>query len=160
MNCVATTAARIWRLSDEQFVHAASDLFPGIAVPPVITPGKAEGELLNLSETFPVSGAIASNYRSSAKSVAADAVKNVASLLGCKAAQAELDCVGAYIDKVVPRAFRRPIDMTERDALLAVYQVGAKTTQADGVRLLIEAVLQSTSFLYRSELGAYPRPWA
>src|SRR5258708_4763982 len=46
--------------------------------------------------------------------------------------------------------------MTERNGLIAVHQVGAKTTQADGVRLLIETVLQSTSFLYRSELGASP----
>ena len=52
------------------------------------------------------------------------------------------------------RAFRRPIATTERDKLLAVYDVGRTDADfASGVRLVIEAVLQSPSFLYRKAIG-------
>ncbi len=107
-----------------------------------------------MAEAFPVTGALASDVRASAKAVAAAVVKDLPGLLKCQAAQPDMACVGAFIDRFVPRAFRRPIDNIERDGLIAVYGVGAQTTPADGVRLVLEAVLQSPSFLYRSELGA------
>ena len=152
--CGPSTAPRIWRLSDEQFVNAVSDLLPGVTVPAVTTPGRVKGEFVNMADAFPVTGALASDVRSSAKAVAAAVVKDVPGLLKCQPGQPDMACVGAFIDRFVPRAFRRPIDNTERDGLLAVYGVGAQTTPADGVRLVLEAVLQSPSFLYRSELGA------
>jgi hypothetical protein len=131
-----------------------SDLFPGIAVPEVSTPGRDKSEFVNMAEKLPVTGALASSVRTSAKSVAVAAVNDLPGLLKCQAGQAEVACVGAFLDRLLPRAFRRPIDATERDGLLAVYAVGAKTTSADGVRLVLEAILQSPSFLYRSELGS------
>ena len=152
--CQATTPPRIWRLSDEQFVNAVSDLLPGVTVPAVATPGRTVGEFINMAERYPVTGALASNLRTSAKTVAAASVKDLAGLLKCQTGQAQDACVGAFVDRFAPRAFRRPIDATERQALLAVYALGAKTTPADGVRLVLEAVLQSPSFLYRTELGA------
>jgi len=151
--CSPATAPRVWRLSDEQFSNAVSDLFPGITVPAVVTPGRTKGELLNVAERYPVDGALASSVRTSAEAVAADAVKDLPGLLKCQAGQADAACVGAFVDRFVPRAFRRPLDATERAALLALYTAGAKTASADGVRLLIDAVLQSPSFLYRTELG-------
>src|SRR3954466_7301945 len=38
------TPARIWRLSDEQYGKAVSDLLPGVKVPPVTTPGRSNAE--------------------------------------------------------------------------------------------------------------------
>ncbi|HEV3192051.1 MAG TPA: DUF1592 domain-containing protein, partial [Polyangiaceae bacterium] len=152
--CNPSTAPRIWRLSDEEFVNAVSDLLPGVTVPAVTTPGRVKGEFVNMAEAFPVTGALASDVRASAKAVAAAVVASLPALLKCQAGQPDMACAGAFIDRFVPRAFRRPIDSTERDGLLAVYGVGAQTTPADGVRLVLEAVLQSPSFLYRSELGA------
>jgi hypothetical protein len=151
--CAPAIAPRVWRLSDEEFSNAVSDLFPGITVPAIVTPGRTLGEFINVAERYPVDGALASSVRTSAESVAADAVKNLPALLNCAAGQADTACVGAFIDKLVPRAFRRPIDATERSALLALYAAGATTSSADGVRLLIDGILQSPSFLYRTELG-------
>src|SRR5439155_19904089 len=98
----------------------------------------------SMSERLPVTGALASNFRTSAKAVATSAVANLAAFTKCTGA-VDAACVGSFIDRFAPRAFRRPIDATERQALLAVYNLGAQTSQGDGVRLVVEAVLQSPS---------------
>src|SRR6266404_4251326 len=72
--CTAAIAPRVWRLSDHQFSNAVSDLFPGITVPAIVTPGRTLGEFINVAERYPVDGALASSVRTSAESVAADAV--------------------------------------------------------------------------------------
>jgi Protein of unknown function (DUF1592)/Protein of unknown function (DUF1588)/Protein of unknown function (DUF1595)/Protein of unknown function (DUF1585) len=151
--CQPSTNPRIWRLSDEEYVNAVSDLLPGSMVPDVTTPGRTKGEFINMSERLPVTGALASNLRTSAKAVATQAVANLTGLLNCQPGQSDMACASAFVDRFVPRAFRRPIDAAEKDALLAVYAMGAQTTSADGIELLLEAVLQSPSFLYRTELG-------
>jgi Protein of unknown function (DUF1592)/Protein of unknown function (DUF1588)/Protein of unknown function (DUF1595)/Protein of unknown function (DUF1585) len=152
-SCAPTTPKRIWRLSDEQYANAVSDLLPGVSVPAITTPGRQAGEFINLAERFPVTGSLASSLSASVKSVAAASVQDLTGLLQCQAGQAPDACVGAFIDRFVPRAFRRPLDSTERQALLNVYAVGAKASPSAGVRLVLEAVLQAPSFLYRRELG-------
>jgi hypothetical protein len=111
-----------------------------------------------MAERLPVDGALASNLRTSAKAVATQAVANFAGLLQCQTGQPDMACVGAFVDRFVTRAFRRPLEADERQALLSVYALGSQTTTADGVELLLEAVLQSPSFLYRSELGSGATP--
>ncbi len=152
--CTPTTAPRVWRLSDEQYSNAVKDLLPGITVPAVTTPGRAAGEFVNMAERLPVTGAFASSLRTSVKAVATAAVMNLPGLLQCQAGMADAACAEAFIDRFVPRAFRRPLEATERQGLVTLYGAGAATSHSDGVRLLLEGVLQSPSFLYRTELGA------
>jgi hypothetical protein len=67
-------------------------------------------------------------------------------------------CAQSFIERLASRAYRRPLDQTDRAALAKLYAVGAQTSTADGVRLVIEGVLQSPSFLYRTELGSNAAP--
>jgi hypothetical protein len=156
--CAPATTPRIWRLSDEQYKNVVSDLLPGVTVPPVTTPGRAAGEFINMAERLPVTGAFASSLRTSVKSVAAVSVTNLPGLLQCQAGMAPDACAAAFIDRFVPRAFHRPLDAAERQGLVTLYGTGAMTSQADGIRLVLEAVLQSPSFLYRTELGSGSAP--
>jgi hypothetical protein len=152
--CAPTTTTRIWRMSDEEYKNVVTSLLPGVAVPEVTTPGRAAGEFINMAERLPVTGAYASSLRTSVKAVAKDAVKDLPTLLKCQAGAAADACASAFIDRFVSRAFRRPVDATEKAALVALYNTTAPTSPADAVRLVLEAVLQSPSFLYRTELGA------
>ena len=57
------------------------------------------------------------------------------------------------------RAFRRPLEDTERDAFFGIYEAGpgkydSGTDFEQGIALTVEAFLQSPSFLYRVELSA------
>ncbi len=80
-------------------------------------------------------------------------MKNLDGLLACKGGEAPAACAGRFIDGFASRAFRRPLEQLERDGLKAVYEAGVGVGQAEGIRMVISAVLQSGSFLYRTELG-------
>ena len=147
------TPARVWRLSDEQYVAAVKDLLPGVAVPTILTPGRSAQQFVEFAELFEIGAATASDVRNSANAAAADAVKNLDGLLACKGGEAPAACAGRFIDGFASRAFRRPLEQVERDGLKAVYDAGAVVNQAEGIRMVVTAVLQSGSFLYRTELG-------
>lgn len=62
--------------------------------------------------------------------------------------------VDAFVTDVGARLYRRPLDDEERAGLRAVYDFGADGgSHAEGLHLLVEALLQSPSFLYRVERG-------
>lgn len=64
-------------------------------------------------------------------------------------------CFDAFATDFVARAFRRPVTSEERDGLFSVFQAGRDGADyAAGIHLVVEAVFQSTGFLYRTELGA------
>jgi hypothetical protein len=147
------TPARIWRISDDQYLAAVKDLIPGVTVPTIQTPGHSAQQFIDFAEEFAIGPATASEVRSSASSVAADAVKNMASLITCKGGEDPTACAHRFIDDFASRAFRRPLDAQDKEGLRAVYAFGSKVSQTEGYKMAISAVLQSASFLYRTELG-------
>jgi hypothetical protein len=149
----APPPARIWRISDQQYRVAVGDLLPGLDIPEITTPGRSRAEFINVAELYPVSGALAVDLRTAAKTVAAAAVQNLAARLGCGPGQNERDCASAFVQRLVTRGVRRPLEPAERQAYEKLFASGAERSVADGVRLCIEALLQSPSFLYRTELG-------
>lgn len=94
---------------------------------------------------------LAEQYLEAAEDVAARATPD---LLGCDIdARGEAECAGELVDDFAFRAFRRPVTSEERDTLLALHAAVAETDGfADGVRAVVEAVLQSPGFLYRAEI--------
>ena len=82
---------------------------------------------------------------------AVQAVTDLSALLGCSSPDAA--CVGKFIRAKVPRAFRRPLEEEEIVDLEALYQSGLEDGPAVGVRLVLEEVLQSPFFIWRTELG-------
>jgi hypothetical protein len=61
---------------------------------------------------------------------------------------ASASCLPWLLDEVAPRLFRRPLAAEQRARYQALYQLGA----ADGARWLLEAMVQSPSFLYLDEV--------
>jgi len=119
----------------------------------VPTPGRNAYELINAAGELPVTGSLTSLFRISARSVAGQAVQNLNALVTCAPAEPPTDCATRFIDDFVARAFRRPVSVEERARLISVFEVGARSSFAEGIRLVLEAVLQSGSFIYRAELG-------
>jgi hypothetical protein len=148
------TPARIWRLSDEEYRRAVADLLPGVTVPEVSTPGRSSAEFVNAADLYPAGGALVADLHSAAKAVAAAAITDLPTRLGCAAGQAERACAEAFIERFATRAYRRPLEAGDRQALSVLFTAGAAESVSAGVELVIEGVLQSPSFLYRTELGA------
>jgi hypothetical protein len=66
-------------------------------------------------------------------------------------------CARAFIARLAAKAFRRPVLEAEIADLNAVYDAGRETDLEMGVRLAVEAVIASSSFNYRTELGTAGR---
>jgi hypothetical protein len=147
-------AARIWRISDQQYVTAVADLLPGATAPEITTPGRSRAEFINVADLYPVSGALAVDLRTAAKAIAASTVgaADLGKRLGCAGA-VDRGCASAFVQRFVARAFRRPLEPVESEAFTKLFDFGTTTSVNDGVRLVIEATLQAPSFLYRTELG-------
>ncbi len=115
----------------------------------------------NNAQALSVSPVLAEQYLDAAESLATTAVNtNWASLVPCApttTGAAAIDACGqAFIMSFGQRAYRRPPDADDVAALTAAFDAGKATDLVTGIRLVIEAALQSPRFLYRVELGGAP----
>jgi len=64
-------------------------------------------------------------------------------------------CATSFIASYGAKAYRRPLTADESAGLLTVYKTAATgATYADGIRLVVRALVNSAGFLYLTELGA------
>ncbi len=115
------------------------------------------GESTSNAEAGGVTALVAEQYLAAAEEVAARATEESAleGLLGCPPdAQGEDGCVRGFVRKLLPRAYRRPISQDDETAILSLFSAArAELGYREGIRAVLEAVLQSPSFLYRVELA-------
>ncbi len=148
--------ARIWRLTSQQYLQSARELLSLETLPdieleiePVVNGFK------NNANALSVTTRVAEQLQRAAVSLSASGVQQFARYSGCAAtAFADQACVQSFITAFGARAFRRPLKADEVAGYLAVYQAGvADDGGVNGVRLVIQTLLQSPHFLYRTELG-------
>ena len=98
-------------------------------------------------------------YMKVAEDVSARAVLNIGALLPeCDPMLDGNDtCALSFIEDFGKRAFRQPLSQTEVERLKSVFDWAVNEPDLgrfeDGIQVVIEATLQSPSFLYRAELG-------
>ena len=152
--CVANASfapPRLWRLNDQQYANVIHDVFgAGVTVPADVSEAAAPGSEEPSTDSLTIENdAVVRNYMSTAQTVAAGAAQNLTTLLSC--ATPDATCVQTFIRNKVARAFRRPLADTEVNDMLALYNLG--TTPSEGVQVLLEYVLQSPNFLWRTEFA-------
>jgi hypothetical protein len=103
----------------------------------------------------PVSELHLEKYGRAAELLARAAVQRLPGLLPCQHPVAEADrsaCATRFIERFGRRAYRRPLTVEEKVTLQALYTEGVQTSGFEGgIRLVLEAVLQSPHFLYMVE---------
>jgi hypothetical protein len=110
-----------------------------------------------------VGDVLARAYRDAAESVAESVIASQVAytrVLGCAPTQGDT-CARSFIDAFGKQAFRRPLTSTEQAAYLTLFQQGPELVDTGdnfqrGVRVVLEAMLQSPKFLYRVELSETP----
>jgi hypothetical protein len=109
----------------------------------------------NDAELLGMSTILAEQQMGAAELVAARAVRDLPSLLGCDpATTAPSPCVRTFIARLGKRAWRRPLDAREQEALFRSYERARGWGDvAAGVRALLEALLEAPDFVYRIEVG-------
>jgi hypothetical protein len=149
---------RVTRLTDRHLANAINDLLQLGAAPALETGAIGGKEDFLPNKPAGVNGAVALKLREVVEAAALVATAAGKPAVACIGAAA--DCARAFIDRFAPRAFRRPLSADERTRLFALYdsEQAAEMAHAAGIRAVIEAVLQSPSFIYAAELGAPAGP--
>ncbi len=155
------TVTRVARLTHTQYDNTVEALLGVTDAPGTsFAPDAADGYAFDNSIDLRVDGRLGPQYRAAAEELAAKVASDAtfpARFVGCAAEAA--GCAEQLIAELGKRAFRRPLKDAEQSRFAALFARGAELVGSgnpfnDGVRLVVEAMLQSPQFLYRSELGA------
>lgn len=111
-------------------------------------------------ESLPSDSAFAEPMQAAAEWAGDAVAKKLNGLLAC-AATGDDGCAGTFVDTYAPRAYHRPIRVDERARLLGVYTATrAHHDFSTAIATVVEVMLQSPNFLYRTELGDRNAPAA
>ncbi len=148
---------RVWRLTTQQYDNTVRDLLGDTSRPArLFTPDIGGTGFTNNADLLGVNPAQAAEFAASAARLAFDAVTSrLGRIFPCPASQlTDAGCARQFIETFGLRAFRRPLGADEVAAYLGLYAQGSQTIDATaGLSLVIETMLQSPHFLYRSEIG-------
>jgi hypothetical protein len=147
--------ARIRRLSNREFDASVSALLGFEAhFAASFTPDTRQ-DFFTRNDAQRVDPVYMTQLDAAAKQLAEMAKGKIDQLAPCpNAAQGGDACATDFVSRFATRAYRRPASARETDALLALYRAGAEgASYADGIALVVQAVLMSPGFLYLSELG-------
>jgi len=152
---------RVARLTHEQYQNTVNDLF-GIDddSSAAFAPDALDGLDFDTSLDFRVDSRLGPQYRAAAEALAQKAVSDdsvFARLVSCDTSAAS--CEGTFIASFGQKAFRRPLTSAETTRFSALFEQGPDLVASgddfkDGVSLVVESMLQSPQFLYRTELSA------
>jgi hypothetical protein len=152
-------ARRLSNVEYEQTVHALLGLDDAIAarLPPDV---RKDGYTVNADQAVPATWA--AQLGSVARTIAHRAVdapsEALARCLASGASDSGAACEAWALD-LGRRAFRRPLDPSERSSLVAAFREGTKGAGvAGGAELVMTFLLESPSLLYVTELGKGGRP--
>ncbi len=152
----------IARLSQVQYANSARDLLalPSSTAITLSTPD-AVVRLDNEADSLFVSQDLHDDLQASAESLAAQIAGSTTAINKLIPANAPTDATGkatAFIQSVGRQAYRRPLTSDEVQSYLTLFNQGPTLTTgystfAAGVRVTLEAFLQSPYFLYRTGFG-------
>ncbi len=150
----------IRRLSRLEYNNTVRDLLDDASRPADAFAGDLDAFGAGYVRGGAVSAVDADQLMEAAEKVGAAAVKKLPSLLPCSpvpsAADAQDKCARDFIARFGRRAFRRPLTAGETDMLAGYYTKVRTELRYDfpeAIRMVVQVVLQSPSFLYRWELG-------
>lgn len=151
---------RVARLTHAQYDASVGALL-GVTDKPAssFAPDAAEGHAFDNSINLRVDGRLGPQYRSAAEELAGKVAADpafLARVVPC--VEQSPGCSDQLIAELGKRAFRRPLNDAEKARFATLFARGAELVASgnafrDGVRLVVEALLQSPQFLYRTELS-------
>jgi hypothetical protein len=153
---LAPISRRLWRLSSQQYANAARDLLALTA--PVLVSSTADGSsayaLVNDVSLAVNDQLLFNGFYQTAENVITQITPRLAQITACTPGEVLTACATRFAQTFGAKVFRRPIAAAEVTDLMKVYTAGAATDFNTGVGMMIEALLLSPSFLYRTELGS------
>jgi hypothetical protein len=160
LDCASAThvgLTKLRRLTRSEFNHTVRDLI-GVDTSPadLISPDERIGPF-DSNATAPITELLVQQHGEVASSLALAAIARMPEISPCDLA-ADAACPPQFVASFGQKAFRRPLEAAEQDAYLGLYRLGAEQGAENGFRLVLEAMLQSPSFLYHADVGELGAP--
>jgi hypothetical protein len=154
MDCSAPNVGTspLRRLTREQYDNSLRDLLGVTGNPSVALSPDERITLFYSNAISPMTRLGVEQYGQVAEEAARAASSNVDSLIACdRATLGDSACATQFITDFGRRAFRRPLSDIEHGRYRALYDEHATKGFAEGIRLVVQAFLQSPNFLYHME---------
>lgn len=158
--------ASVRRLTVREFTNTVAQLLGTEQEFSSVLPHDTTQEGYSRNQAQLVDPVFGRQLQTTAEQLAAEAVTKRLSVIAPCSATPGADCAKTFIRDFAPRAYRRPIGDDEQAQLLALYDLGAEgrpdaaSQFASGIQFLLEAMLQSSSFIYLSQVGEIAAPGA
>ncbi len=112
------------------------------------------GGFTTVAQGQSASALLAQKHWEAAEDVARNVSANLTGVVPCDPARGDRACADRFIDTWGKRAWRRPVAVDEKTAMLKVFDAGtASEGFTTGIRMLMQAMLQAPQFLFRLEFG-------
>jgi polyisoprenoid-binding protein YceI/cytochrome c551/c552 len=144
---------RLRLLTNREYANTVNDLLGvtnGTAIATSFEPDSKVKGFDNNAEAAKINNGRLDAYWTAAKDLATNA--NLTSLLNCQASTPRDQCASTFVPAFGKRAFRRPLASAEQTSYSNLFRLGSSNEA--GARLVIQAMLSSSNFLYRSEIGS------
>jgi hypothetical protein len=151
-----TLTRRLWRLSAEQWGNAVQTLLGLPAAPALTSRGGEAGYAFFSDVSLQVDADMQDNMYELSQTALTQIDPTVTTTIAPCAdttTAGQTACATSFIQSFAPKAYRRPLDPSEVTNLMTVYAQGAMQDYKTGIELVIQAIIISPSFVYRTELG-------
>jgi Protein of unknown function (DUF1588)/Protein of unknown function (DUF1592)/Protein of unknown function (DUF1595)/Protein of unknown function (DUF1587) len=150
-------AARTWRLNKRNYANAVTQL--GLNPDPVLSklPDDTLGAPFVQASSLNVQQVLAEAYADAAEVLGDQAQAQGEAFFKRYASCPWTDsaCIDTFIKKLGRTVYRQPVSSVQLTRLKAIFTAGAElSNSAEGMRSVIQAMLQSPAFLYRTEIGS------
>lgn len=152
---------RLWRLSVEQWDAAVQTLL-ALKTAPILTSRGGEQPFAFFSDSSlevdaPMQFDMFERAEDALTAIDSSVTTTIAPCTGTTAT-AQTTCANSWVSSFAQKAYRRPLDASEVTNLMKVYAQGAMQDYKTGIKLMIEAIIISPSFVDRTELGPPATP--
>lgn len=151
---------KLRRMTRDELNHTLRDLLGVTGTPAdALAPDESIGPFYS-NAIAPITALLVQQHDEIAASLADAALPQMATLAGCDLAT-DPACPANFIESFGLKAYRRPLEMTERDEYLALYttELAAGTPQS-AFTLVLSTLLESPFFLYHYDVGTSGVPSA
>src|SRR5262245_7734617 len=143
----------IRRLNQREYNNTVRDLLGDTTAPAArFSPDPSAYGFTNNAAALVMNPDLVDQYLSAAEGLASRA--DLGKLVACDPASATDDCVRAFVVSFGRRAFRRPVENSEADEFVTLFDTVRETDGSTiAIRSVLTRILLSPHFLYRVELS-------
>ncbi len=136
-------------LTRQEFEHAMGELFEGMSLSyPDLPPDERIGSFA-INGSAKVTEQYVNAFRAIAEELSVSLRDDESAWLGCAGEADARACTQSAMQDFVPKLYRRSLKSGELERVMGVYDFGVEEGgHTEGVRIMMEALLQSPSFIY------------